>query len=96
MLATSVSGNFSGFLAWWMWLLIHLLGLVDFQNRLTVFVQWGWNYLTRNRSVRLITGRLQSIFPEPAAGSLDHSLISDQEGVPIDGLASLEGYAKSR
>ncbi len=34
--------------------------LVDFQNRLTVFVQWGWSYLTKNRSARLITRPLQS------------------------------------
>ena len=52
--------RFSGRLAWWTWLFIHLLKLVDFQNRLTVFVQWGWSYLTRNRSARLITGPLQS------------------------------------
>lgn len=51
----------SGFLAWWSWLLIHLILLVDFQNRLTVFVQWGWNYLTRNRSARLITDGRQPV-----------------------------------
>ena len=79
--------RFSGFLAWWMWLLIHLLLLVDFQNRLTVFVQGGWNYPTRNRSARLITGRHQSIFLEPESGSVDHSLSSDPESLPVDGLA---------
>lgn len=49
--------RFSGFLAWVFWLFIHLMKLVDFQNRLTVFVQWGWSYLTRKRSARLITGK---------------------------------------
>ncbi len=34
--------------------------LVDFQNRLTVFVQWGWSYLTKNRSARLITRPMPS------------------------------------
>lgn len=86
----------SGFLAWWSWLLVHLILLVDFQNRLTVFVQWGWNYLTRNRSARLITGRRQSIFLEPEAGPVDHSLISNPESLPIDGLARAQGYKKSR
>jgi len=47
--------QFSGRLAWWFWLLVHLMKLVDFQNRLTVAVQWGWNYFTRNQSARLIT-----------------------------------------
>ncbi|HEX3602218.1 MAG TPA: NAD(P)/FAD-dependent oxidoreductase [Lacipirellulaceae bacterium] len=45
----------SGFLAWLMWLFIHLLKLVGFGNRLLVLVQWGWNYFTYDRSARLIT-----------------------------------------
>ena len=48
--------RFSGRLAWWVWLLVHVLQLVGFQNRLTVLVQWGWSYLTRRKSARLITG----------------------------------------
>lgn len=48
--------RFSGFLAWVFWLFVHLMKLVDFQNRVIVFVQWGWSYLTRKRSARLITG----------------------------------------
>ena len=47
--------HFSGFLAWMMWLLIHLMNLVGFRNRLLVLVQWGWNYFTYDRSARLIT-----------------------------------------
>jgi NADH dehydrogenase len=46
----------NGLLAWLAWLFIHLMYLVGFQNRLLVFVQWAWNYYTRNRSARLITG----------------------------------------
>lgn len=45
----------SGMLAWLMWLFVHLLYLAEFQNRVLVVVQWGWNYVTRNRSARLIT-----------------------------------------
>lgn len=48
--------HFSGFSAWLLWLFIHLLYLVQFQNRLLVLLQWAWNYVTRNRSARLITG----------------------------------------
>jgi NADH dehydrogenase len=47
--------RFSGYLAWLAWLFVHLMKLVQFENRLLVFVQWLWNYLTRNRSARLIT-----------------------------------------
>jgi NADH dehydrogenase len=46
----------SGFFAWLLWLFIHILYLVQFHNRLLVLVQWAWNYLSRNRSARLITG----------------------------------------
>jgi NADH dehydrogenase len=48
--------RFGGYLAWLAWLFIHLLYLVEFENRLLVVVQWGWNYFTRNRAARLITG----------------------------------------
>jgi NADH dehydrogenase len=47
--------RFSGFFAWLLWLVIHLMNLVMFQNRLLVFIQWAWNYFTYNRSARLIT-----------------------------------------
>jgi NADH dehydrogenase len=46
-----------GFAAWFVWLFIHLLYLAQFHNRLLVLIQWAWNYFTRNRSARLITGR---------------------------------------
>ncbi len=53
--------HFSGYPAWLAWLLIHLLYIVEFQNRLLVMVQWAWNYFSFNRSARLITG--ESPFP---------------------------------
>jgi len=46
----------SGFLAWFIWLFIHLTYLVNFQSRVLVFVQWGFQYLTFSRAQRLITG----------------------------------------
>ena len=47
--------RFSGYPAWLLWLFIHLMYLVGFDNRVLVFIQWGWNYFTRNRGARLIT-----------------------------------------
>lgn len=46
--------RFSGFPAWAAWLLVHIFFLIGFQNRLLVMIQWTWNYITRNRSARLI------------------------------------------
>ncbi|HUD68537.1 MAG TPA: NAD(P)/FAD-dependent oxidoreductase [Candidatus Sulfotelmatobacter sp.] len=46
----------AGLLAWLMWLFIHLIYIVEFQSRVLVFVQWGFEYLTFSRGARLITG----------------------------------------
>lgn len=47
--------RFKGYPAWLIWLFVHLMYLVEFDNRLVVFVQWAWNFITRNRGARLIT-----------------------------------------
>jgi NADH dehydrogenase len=46
----------AGFVAWALWLGIHLWYLVGFQNRLLVFIRWGFSFLTHGRGTRLITG----------------------------------------
>jgi NADH dehydrogenase len=46
----------SGLLAWLMWLFIHLIYIVEFQSRVLVFIQWGFEFLTFSRGARLITG----------------------------------------
>ena len=48
----------SGLLAWLIWLFVHLMYIVQFSNRLVVFVHWGFLYLTFNRGARLITGEM--------------------------------------
>jgi NADH dehydrogenase len=46
----------SGFLAWAVWLVVHLWYLVGFQNRVLVFIRWMFSFVTRGRGARLITG----------------------------------------
>jgi NADH dehydrogenase len=46
----------SGFSAWFLWLVVHLMNIVSFRNQLLVTVQWGWTFLSNDRSARLITG----------------------------------------
>ncbi len=58
--------RFSGFLAWLSWLFVHLLFLVGFENRILVFLQWGFQYFTFHRGARLITGRGESGLDHPA------------------------------
>ncbi|BCX08891.1 MAG: NADH dehydrogenase [Fischerella sp.] len=58
--------KFTGFVAWLFWLLVHIYFLIEFDNKLIVMIQWGWNYFTRNRGARLITGKepLDNYTPE--------------------------------
>lgn len=48
--------QFSGPTAWFIWVFAHIYYLIEFDNKLIVLLQWGWNYFTRNRGARLITG----------------------------------------
>src|SRR3982074_747353 len=48
--------HISGFMAWLAWLFVHILFLIGFRNRLLVFIQWAWSYVTYERGARLITG----------------------------------------
>ena len=48
--------HWSGFMAWLAWLLVHIYFLIGFRNRLGVFRQWAWTYLTLQDGARLITG----------------------------------------
>jgi NADH:ubiquinone reductase (H+-translocating) len=49
-------GHWSGFPAWMTWLVVHIFFLIGFRNRLAVFRQWAWTYLTFKDGARLITG----------------------------------------
>lgn len=48
--------HISGLPAWLIWLFVHLMYIVEFQSRVLVFIQWGFEYLTFSRGARLITG----------------------------------------
>ncbi len=55
-IAEAAGFKFTGFIAWLMWLFLHVFFLIGFRNRLAVLFEWFWAYLTRERSARLITG----------------------------------------
>ncbi len=46
--------KFSGFLAWMVWMFVHLMSIVGVKNRLVIFINWLWNYMTYDQSLRLI------------------------------------------
>jgi NADH dehydrogenase len=57
--------RFGGFLAWMLWVSVHILYLIGFRNRILVMVQWAWAYLGQRRSNRLITGELDMHLTSP-------------------------------
>jgi len=58
--------SLTGYLAWVAWLFLHLLWLLGFRNRISVLVNWVWNYLTYDRSVRLILPAHRRTISSPA------------------------------
>ncbi len=50
----------SGWLAWVFWLFLHIFWLIGVRNRIAVLGEWAWSYLTLQRRVRLITGKIFS------------------------------------
>ena len=59
--------QFSGFMAWFIWVVAHIYYLVEFDNKLVVMIQWAWNYVTLGRGARLITGKtaIYAVTEEP-------------------------------
>lgn len=57
----------AGFLAWLMWVFVHIGYLIEFDNKLLVLFQWAWSYFTRNRGARLITGNDPLPLVDPTA-----------------------------
>jgi NADH dehydrogenase len=54
--------HLSGAIAWWTWLLVHIMYLAGFRNRLSVMLEWGYSFFTYQRGARLITA--DSLPPE--------------------------------
>ena len=88
--------RFSGWFAWLTWLFVHIMYLIQFQNRLLVLFQWFWNYLTRNRSARLITGTPSQTekpageaLPQHAPTTVPAAALREEPNPP--GPPSLEG-----
>jgi NADH dehydrogenase len=62
-----------GFVAWFLWVVVHVMFLVSFRNRIAVMFGWIWSYLLYDRGARLITGNRKvkvrrSLFVPPDGG----------------------------
>ncbi len=58
--------SYRGFFAWVVWLVIHIMNLIGFRNRLFVMTNWAWDYFFFERTVRLI---MPSSCESPSAGN---------------------------
>jgi len=56
--------HIKGWFAWYIWMFVHLLLLVSFRNRLIVFVNWAWNYISYERAIRLIIRPYTKKYPK--------------------------------
>jgi NADH dehydrogenase len=46
--------RFNGYFAWYVWMFLHLMLILSVRNKLIIFINWAWNYFTKNSSLRLI------------------------------------------
>ena len=54
-MADTMGLRVEGFLAWLLWVFVHIFFLIGFRNRVIVMFQWGWSYLTFQRGARVVT-----------------------------------------
>jgi NADH dehydrogenase len=59
--------KFKGYFAWFVWMFLHLMLILSVRNKLIILINWGWNYLTKDTSLRLILkdNSLSSVIPSP-------------------------------
>jgi hypothetical protein len=76
--------EFSGLLAWCIWLAVHIYYLVGFKNRLFVVLQWAWSYLRYQRGARLIVNREDEELAVPTRASLTQEQTPLQQSADAD------------
>lgn len=73
--------RFGGFLAWLVWIFVHIVFLIGFRNRVMVMLQWAWAYFTYQRGARLITWAWQPGSRRRAIGITGNT---DEHRIPED------------
>jgi len=74
-----------GFIAWFVWMLVHLMSIIGIKNRLFVLINWMWQYITYDQSLRLIIRpsekkkEIQNLRPPP---KIILNVPSRQQGLP--------------
>jgi NADH dehydrogenase len=81
----------SGRLAWWAWLLVHLVYLVGVRNRVSVLVNWAYNYVTYDRGLRALVG-----VDDVGAAAPDQDAPSSSGSAATDGSIRSSGTPAAR
>lgn len=72
--------HLAGALAWWTWLLVHIMYLAGFRNRLSVLVEWGYSFVTYQRGARLIPAPAPRS-ATPPAGRVPRTIVAARDDV---------------
>ncbi len=46
--------SFKGYIAWYIWMFLHLMLILSVRNKVIIFIDWAWNYISNNSGLRLI------------------------------------------
>jgi NADH:quinone reductase (non-electrogenic) len=86
--------EFSGYPAWLAWLVVHLIFLIGFRNKMAVFLNWVYSYLTYKRGMRIVTGiYANSEGPSSTVRGAPRRQLSDAAWAAADGVGAGRGSA---
>jgi len=77
-----VIGKIKGFVAWVLWSFVHLFMIVGVKNRLSIFINWSWNYFTYDQSLRLLIKPKTRVVDDNIVGCSTESENTEQT-VPV-------------
>ena len=86
----------SGLVAWILWLLVHLLYLIGFQNRMLVLIRWGFSFVTHGRGARLITGGVSTHSQHDRSSGGSATLVEGETVAPSRPTARSRAPAEER
>jgi len=75
--------SFQGFIAWLVWLFVHLMAIVGVKNRLFIFLNWAWSYLSFDASLRLLIRPVQINYPKPKELNITHATEKSPTSAPV-------------
>ncbi len=76
--------KFSGFFAWLAWLFVHLVNIIGVKNRLVILINWAWNYITYDQSLRVI---IKPKLPKASLDAVKEKMVDQLVIIPAQAAA---------